>query len=217
MGGFSRVAATGTLLAATVLQAFGGAAVLPDGLIVRIYDNAGVLAADRTRAIGRASEILVKADLDIDWRDCSARWTLRGRCAAPAAAGELMVRLVRSPKGAERERALGASVIDSTTGGGTLATVFVDRVESMAGQARADRAGMLGRVIAHEIGHLLLGTNAHAETGLMREIWTFAELTRNRAQDWMFTATQRQNLRDAYIGAKRVTTAATRRNPSNGG
>src|SRR5829696_8422536 len=103
MGGFSRVVATGTLLALTLLQASGGAAVIPDGLIIRIYDNAGVLAADRTRAIQRASEILVKADLDIGLRDCSARWTMRGVCAAPAGAGELMVRLVRSPKGAEHE------------------------------------------------------------------------------------------------------------------
>jgi hypothetical protein len=213
------VVATGAVLVATLLRTSGSAAVIPDGLIIRIYDNAGVLAADRARAIERARAILVTADLDIEWRDCSSGGTMRTGCAGPAAAGELVVRLVRSPKGAEHELALGNSLIDSATGGGTLATVFVDRVESIAGRGRTDRAAIMGRVIAHEIGHLLLGTNAHAETGLMREIWTLAELTRNRAQDWMFSATQRQNLRDASIGTRRATTAASRRDraPLNGG
>ena len=64
--------------------------------------------------------------------------------------------------------------------------------------------------MAHEIGHLLLGTNAHSGTGLMREIWTLAELTRNRAQDWIFSGAQRETLREARLLGRRVTTAATR-------
>ena len=30
---------------------------------------------------------------------------------------------------------------------------------------------ILGRVTAHEIGHLLIGTNSHAPSGLMRASW----------------------------------------------
>jgi hypothetical protein len=69
---------------------------------------------------------------------------------------------------------------------------------------------MIGRVMAHEIGHLVLGTNTHSASGLMREIWTFAELTRNRAQDWMFSGAQRDRLREARLLGRRITTATAR-------
>ena len=45
-------------------------------------------------------------------------------------------------------------------------------------------ATIVGRVSAHEIGHLLLGTNAHASHGLMRPSWEVQRLDRG---DWDFT------------------------------
>ena len=35
----------------------------------------------------------------------------------------------------------------------------------------------------------------HSDTGLMREIWTLKDLTRNRPDDWQFSRTQREELR----------------------
>jgi len=231
MGGIGRVVATGVVAAGTFFAAsepaMSLAAVIPDSLIIRVYDNAGILAGDRARAISRAREILSRAELDVEFRDCPARGAKAPAvCTVPPDAGELIVRLAR---GANRSdvapgndppdsgRALGHSLIDTSTGTGTLATVFVDRIEVMADRARADRSAMVGRVMAHEIGHLLLGTNAHSGTGLMREIWTLAELTRNRAQDWMFSRAQRETLREARLLGRRITTAARRANTSAAG
>lgn len=224
MGGIGRVVATGAVLAGTFFAAseptVSLAAVLPDSLIARVYDNAGILAGDRARAISRAREILTRAELDIEFRDCPARSAKAPAvCTVPPATGELIVRLARAPSrsGAtggndslDSTRALGSSLIDKSTGTGTLATVFVDRIAVMADRGRADRWALVGRVMAHEIGHLLLGTNAHSGTGLMREIWTLAELTRNRAQDWILSGAQRETLREARLLGRRVTTAATR-------
>jgi hypothetical protein len=221
MGGIGRVVATGVVLAGTFFAAsepaVSLAAVIPDSLIIRVYDNAGILAGDRARAISRAREILTRAQLDIEFRDCPARGDKAPAvCTVPPRPGELIVRLVRgagatnSDDAPDTGRALGSSLIDTATGTGTLATVFVDRIEGMANQARADRWGIVGRVMAHEIGHLLLGSNAHSRTGLMREIWTLAELTRNRAQDWMFSSAQREMLREARLLGRRMTTAAAR-------
>src|SRR5688572_4512993 len=218
MGGIGRVAATGVVLAGTFFAAFEPAvslaAVIPDSLIARVYDNAGILAGDRARAISRAREILTRAELDIEFRDCPARSAkAHAVCTVPPHAGELIVRLTRGanrPDATPDSRALGNSLIDASTGAGTLATVFVDRIEVMADRAKADRWAMVGRVMAHEVGHLLLGTNAHSGTGLMREIWTLAELTRNRAQDWIFSGAQRETLREARLLGRRVTTAAAR-------
>ena len=42
-------------------------------------------------------------------------------------------------------------------------------------------------MIAHEIGHLLLGTTRHARYGVMRALWLTTELRRDQPLDWMFS------------------------------
>ncbi|MEO5822443.1 MAG: hypothetical protein ABIT71_18195 [Vicinamibacteraceae bacterium] len=51
---------------------------------------------------------------------------------------------------------------------------------------------ILGRVTAHEIGHLLLGTNSHAPTGLMQATW---DLKRRHPSDWQFTSANAAKMR----------------------
>jgi hypothetical protein len=53
-----------------------------------------------------------------------------------------------------------------------LATVYVTCVAWLATAARTDVAVLLGRVAAHELGHLVIRTSAHARRGLMRPHWT---------------------------------------------
>ena len=91
-----------------------------------------------------------------------------------------MVRLVRSPKdGRPEDESLGTALVDPATGTGVLATVYVDRVERLARGSNGDLGTLLGRAMAHEIGHLLMGRAAHAVRGLMRPRWTRAEVARN--------------------------------------
>jgi hypothetical protein len=51
--------------------------------------------------------------------------------------------------------------------GTRLVRVFVNRVEHVARSAQEEVADVLGHVMAHEIGHLLLGPDAHSTAGLM--------------------------------------------------
>jgi hypothetical protein len=201
MGGFLRVAAVAAaaVVSSGLVTGTGhAAAVVVNDLYVRIYDNTGVTPQQRARALARAGEILARVEIDTAWLECPAHGTgtWRSACDAPPAPGELVVRLVHASPQADRSypRALGYSLVDIHSGEGTLATVFINRIEALAGKARADRSLVLGRAIAHEIGHLLLGSNAHGGSGLMREIWTFDEIRRDRAEDWQFTRTEREGL-----------------------
>ena len=54
-----------------------------------------------------------------------------------------------------RPRLARLSSLDQASAG-VLATVFLDRVEWLAFEAGADIALLLGRVAAHELGHLLM-------------------------------------------------------------
>ena len=54
---------------------------------------------------------------------------------------------------------------------GRIAYIFYHRIERMALANGAPVARGLGHVMAHEIGHLLLGVNSHSRDGLMQPNW----------------------------------------------
>ena len=109
-------------------------------------------------------------------------------CEVPIGPGDLILRIIPSPLPWRRADGieLGQSHIDVGTGRAVLATVYSDRVAWKAGQSRMSHSVLLGRTIAHELGHLLLATTAHSEAGLMRAAWTKDELRADRPWDWMF-------------------------------
>jgi hypothetical protein len=201
------------LMCAATLAVGLRAAIILDSVTIRVYDSAGVTAADRSAALKAAARILSRADIDVDWVVCtSAREGTQAACDAPPAPSELVVRLTYSSPTAQdgNRRAFGYSLIDATTGAGTLSTVYVDRVDWLASTGKAPRADVLGRAIAHELGHLMLGSNAHTERGLMRETWTADELARNRSEDWQFSTPQRALLRARWTGSAAMRRAASR-------
>ena len=68
-----------------------------------------------------------------------------------------------------RRPPLGQSFVDA--GGGGYASVFLSRVQDAADEAGVPRTIVLSYAAAHEIGHLLLGKDAHTPAGLMRANW----------------------------------------------
>jgi hypothetical protein len=69
------------------------------------------------------------------------------------------------------DAATGIAVSGAPDGPGRIAYIFYDRIERAALGEGAPVFRGLGHVIAHEIGHLLLGENSHVEQGLMRPNW----------------------------------------------
>jgi hypothetical protein len=59
-------------------------------------------------------------------------------------------------------------------GDSSLITVMYDRLKFAAVGRSGLEAALLAHVLAHEIGHILLRTDAHTDTGIMKARW-FAE------------------------------------------
>ena len=186
-----------------------GAELAWKGLSVRVYDNADVSKAALRAALDTASQTLRPADVEVSWLTCTA--SSGGRCAVPLGRGEVMVRLVRSAKGAASDDSLGTALVDPKTGTGVLATVYVDRVERLARSSDGDLGLLLGRAMAHEIGHLLMGRAGHASGGLMRPRWTKGEVVRNAKRDWGFDGPDLRAIRTRLYAVPLAESAAVTR------
>jgi hypothetical protein len=172
-------------------------------IIIRSYNNFGVPAADFAAAREHASAIVQEAGVNIVWTDC---WVGHGpnadepaRCQDPVG-GDVVLRLQKT-NSTDKSRfvSMGFSLVGTPGAVPFLATVYVDRTESVARSAGVDARRVLGLAIAHEIGHVLLNNNSHGETGLMRADWSQHELRRRDAAAWTFPASEAAQVRSAAI------------------
>ena len=158
-------------------------------LVVRVYDSAGARPVDVERARASVGAILTSVGIDPIWRPCHV-----STCTGPVKPHEVVVRLVTSRPGSATG-SLGFSLIDVSQHAGSLGTIYIDRVHALATQSGVEEGDLLGRAIAHEIGHLLIGTSGHARSGLMRAVWVTSELRRGQPSDWVFSRREGAELR----------------------
>jgi hypothetical protein len=146
---------------------------------VRVYSSTNLAAGTQRASLEVAQATFAAASVQIVWKVCALV-----ACDTPLSPTELVVRLVQLPDRAG-DHHLGDALIDPEKRTGVLATVYVNRTMRLARELEIDHDKLLGRAIAHEIGHLLLATNTHAPSGLMRELWSHDELQRARREDWV--------------------------------
>lgn len=162
--------------------------VLALSLVVRIHDAYGVPDDHLARARATAERIMKGAGVAVSWPQCP--------CLSPVRPDELVIRIAAAAP-TDTPRSLGFSFVDIGQKTGTLATAFADRVQALATVARVDAGELLGRVIAHELAHLLIGTRDHGIHGLMRGEWRVSELAQPHPSDWMLTSSDGGAIRRA--------------------
>jgi hypothetical protein len=194
------------LLAAVVAMVGVAAAdARPADVVIRIYDGTAAGAASRAAAVQTAAAIVAEAGIHPAWYDCTDN-SQRPECTPSRRGRELIIRIMATPApgapvtggaiatATARTFILGFAVIDPASGVGSLATLFMDRIEAIARRIDVPPSAVLGLTIAHEVGHLLLGTPTHGRSGLMREVWTDEELALGREDDWRFGPSEKRVL-----------------------
>ncbi len=162
--------------------------VLALSLVVRVYNAGGMSSTDLARARVAVERIMTGAGVAVAWTPCP--------CPMPVSGEELVVRIIDASPSSE-PASLGFSYIDVERRRGTLATVFADRVRALANRSGIDTGELLGRAIAHEMSHLVLGTREHGHHGLMRGRWTAVDLSTRGTKDWTLSRTERRQIRQA--------------------
>lgn len=149
---------------------------------IRVYDLYGLSPDTRQEALALAAETLAHAGVQAIIVDCSAGRVAATPCKTGLANGEIMLRIHRHPK--DGAHVLGDAIVRGEAGPNTIATVYAAAIAERSRRTGTRLATIVGRVSAHEIGHLLLGTSVHASHGLMRPSWEMHRLDRG---DWDFT------------------------------
>ena len=168
---------------------------------VRTYNYAQIPDDSLDVARTSADAIFDRAGIAVRWLDCRVPQNAAGAsCIEPLEEGSnLMLRLLDRGGGKTathaRTVALGESMLDREQRTGVLMTLELPFVRAIATQADADMPLLLGRAIAHEIGHLLLGTGDHPREGLMRARWSQEELRGFRPSNWLFSPAEADQMR----------------------
>jgi hypothetical protein len=146
---------------------------LEDALRVTLHvtNYAAISPKELAAAEAYATAIYRAAGIQTVWTDTS--WA-PGETGLPHLRVVILSREMTAKK--VKEDRLGASVMGAATdngtdGSGRVAYIFADRIARMALQYVAKFERGLGHVMAHEVGHLLLGTHSHTPTGLMTADW----------------------------------------------
>jgi hypothetical protein len=128
-----------------------------------VTDNAGLPPADWTIAKDETARIYAAAGVRIVWAE------RRGEQEQVENALNLTV-LILSPEMAEgKASSSGASnrVLGQAVQPAGRAYIFAHRIARIAANYKRAAGIVLGTVIAHEVGHLVLPVHSHSKTGIM--------------------------------------------------
>jgi hypothetical protein len=151
-------------------------------LTVLVYIYAPIAEHDLAMAERVTSKIFQKTGVELSWVDCPmTRPTalLNPACTAHHVPTDIHLTIVPDQIAAPRvgKCAIGLAVATPPSEHAQIAYISYARAKRLLRNPRElSVEGLLGHCIAHEIGHLLLGTDSHSPSGLMSARWNPQEL-----------------------------------------
>jgi len=190
------------LMLGAVLPIFGASANHSrPAITLRMVNEAGVDPRTISRAVGEAAAILDRSGVELVWLSCEAGWadpTSANPCRQETGLREFWFFIVaQKPRGNSTEMVGFTDWVEGSTHG--LAGAYYPAAVQLARRDRndCDTYQILGAAIAHEVGHLLLGPNAHSSLGVMQAVWNPAQVKQITTGALNFTPDQSQRLQDA--------------------
>ena len=141
-----------------------------------------------------ATRIFSASGIHLRWVDCSQTPV----CHHVPGANEFVLSIVADGQ-TSSELVYGVAFL-GPGGEGKYADIFLRRVEIAAMESGFSVQRLLGAVAAHELGHLLLGTNAHSYEGIMCPVWKKAVLQRMEMGSLLFTKDESMTMKGRLAG-----------------
>jgi hypothetical protein len=183
----------------------GSAPGSPLRMTLRVYDYAHLDATMLTRAREVATAIFKESGVETTWVDCpisAAEFGEYPACHARTEATHFVLRVMTASMAVKlptSDHPLGFAHECRDDQPGCVANVFYARVAELARRSGTPPATILGHVMVHEVGHLLLGPNSDGSRGIMCGEWSLDDL---RLMNWhylFFTPRQSGQLRGSLL------------------
>ena len=156
-------------------------------ITLRVYDNAGLPARLLSRALNQTSVIFGDAGVVVAPIFCTQDEP-PAVCSQALDPSNIALRIIPGPVPGDEYNALGYS-------SGPYITVDYSRVEEVAARSDVSPDRILGCVVAHELGHVLLGPESHSAAGIMKARFTDKELRLIREMFIGFLPSQKERIR----------------------
>jgi hypothetical protein len=170
-------------------------------LTASVFNDADVAPSVLSEAQDRATEILRRSAIALTWLDCGspAHPIINPRCRGISFPEHFSVRLV--PKFSPVKEHIFGQSFQNAAGEGSYVLVYFAALAVFKPQTAVSTGDLLGCVVAHELGHLLLGNASHSANGLMSAVWQDPELRLAAHGDLLFTSNEAHRMRFRYIAA----------------
>lgn len=147
-------------------------------ITVLLYNYVEAPEKTLEQAKGVAARVFDKIGVEAVWLDCfspAAKEQVDPACRRKPTPTTLRLRLVARSTNDEIF-GFGMALLAMDGGFSSLSSVFYERVEELVRLRGSTRVALLGNIMAHEIGHLLLGIGSHSSRGIMRFPWKGKEV-----------------------------------------
>ena len=185
----------------------------PPVISVLTYNYAKVSAGLLARAKAEASRAFRRVGIQAKLPDCpgpASEAREYPACHAGTPSTLLVVTIIprtMAVRGLDSPLELGAALLDNPHPFASYAYVFFERVKRRAEIKNCDPAILLGYAMAHEVGHLLLGKDAHSSQGIMSPAWSKKELDQAQKGELNFTPAQVEKMRNQIARRTLLATA----------
>jgi Aspartyl protease len=166
-------------------------------ITVAIYDDVRLSPQVLAEAQDEAMRVYQKAGVTISWIVCkSSNMEAEAdvRCQDSPTATRLNLRIV--PHASKASDGIFGVAFLSAEGTGAYTDVSYNSAEELDQEWHVGLARVLGHVMAHELGHLLLGSNAHSRQGIMCPRWHGDELHLASKGSLLFSEDQARFMRE---------------------
>jgi hypothetical protein len=145
------------------------------------------------QAEAEAARIFRQIGITVRWRDIESE-SVEAQQSDRSASLDLRIVSQAGPMTLSKS---GLALTHWAEGSAATAVVMLDRATSLAGERQVPLEVVLGCLIAHELGHVLLRSPRHSPFGIMRNPWNPDDLHKAKTGYLGFTDDQPNPIRDA--------------------
>jgi hypothetical protein len=175
---------------------------------VQVYDYSGLNPAALHEFMKHTREILINSGVAVEVDLCGP--AVSRSCENLNGSSKLVVIRVVPGSAAAGKNSLWQPLGLSYAGheGGTYASIFLKPAEEKANQVNLSPIDVLSYAATHEVGHLLLGDQAHTSRGLMKAHWEAEDYRAMALNRFYFIPEQARALRLRYGTPSKVEKSA---------